>query len=207
VRKADLTKERKSYFTARRKPHILEIESAVYVMVDGVGDPINSSVFEERTRLLYNLVGRMQSTEGSAEGTQVSVPPLEALWWTDNPEDFSLENRDLWKWTAMIMLPNATTRDEFERARARLSHGSEDRVPEALRLGSLSEGTCAQMLHIGPYADEGASMKVLLDFIRARGYEPRGKHHEIYLGNPHKVAPAKLRTIIRRPIEPKPSGA
>ncbi len=201
MRKIDLTRERKSHFTARRKPQVVELSPASYAMVDGAGDPNNTPDFEEKTRLLHNLVGRIRTIGGSSD-LELVVPPLEALWWTENPEDFSLENRDLWNWTAMLMVPDFVTRDDFERARESLTHGREQEALGALRLGTLEEGVCVQTLHLGPYSEEGKSLRLMDEFMKSKGYKPRGKHHEVYLGNPRKVAPEKLRTIIRRPVEP-----
>lgn len=201
VQKGDLTKRRKEYFTAKRKPQILDLDGAMYAMVDGSGDPIDSSAFELKTQVLNNLVRRILSSIAE-DGKSLEVPPLEALWWTEDPQDFSLENRDLWKWTALIMVPNQVTRDDFERVRSNMSQGKDDEVLSALRLGSLEEGRVAQVLHVGPYSDEGRTLRTLQDFIASKGYQTRGKHHEIYLGNPRRVAPERLRTIIRRPVEP-----
>jgi hypothetical protein len=201
VRKGDLVRSRKKYFTAKRKPQILDLDGAMYAMVDGSGDPIDSSSFELKTQVLGNLVRRILSTVVE-DGKSFDVPPLEALWWTDDPQDFSLENRDLWKWTALIMVPNHVTRDDFERVRANMGQGKDDETLSAVRLGSLEEGRVAQVLHVGPYSEEGRTLRVLQDFIAAKGYRSRGKHHEIYLGNPRRVAPERLRTIVRRPVEP-----
>lgn len=207
MHKGDLRKSRKTYFLAKRKPQILELKSAMYAMVDGSGDPIVSGAFELKTQVLHNLVRRLLSSVMD-EGRGFEVPPLEALWWTDDPQDFSLENRDLWKWTALIMVPDQVTRDDFDRARSNMSQGRNDEILSALRLGSLEEGLVAQMLHVGPYSDEGRTVKALEEFIASKGYRSRGKHHEIYLGNPRRVAPVahvapeRLRTIIRRPVEP-----
>ncbi|MFW5786478.1 MAG: GyrI-like domain-containing protein [bacterium] len=201
MRRIDLTRQRKSHFTARRKPQVVELSPATYVMIEGTGDPSNTREFEEKTQLLHNLVGRIRTIGGSGD-RNLAVPPLEALWWTENPEDFSLQNRDLWKWTAMLMVPDFVTRDDFERARESLTHGRDDDALVALRLGTLQEGLCVQVLHVGPYSEEGATLRLLNDFMESRGYRTRGKHHEVYLGNPRKVAPEKLRTIVRRPVEP-----
>jgi len=201
VTRRDLTKEYKTYFSAGRKPAVLELpEFRSFVMTDGSGDPSNSPSFHEKTRLLYNLVGRIRSSESPGVG-EFEMPPLEALWWTERPEDFSLENRDLWQWTLMIMIPNEVTRDDFERARARVSYGRSDTALESLRLASRRDGQVAQILHVGPYPEEKRSLNVLRKFLDARGYHARGLLHEIYLGNLRRVAPERLRTILRLPLD------
>ncbi|NBC31024.1 MAG: hypothetical protein GVY29_13655 [Spirochaetes bacterium] len=200
MRKGDLTRSRKTYFSAKRKPQILELTGAMYAMVDGSGDPIDSDAFELKTQVLHNLVLRILSSVMDV-GRGFEIPPLEAIWWTDDPQDFSFENRDLWKWTALIMVPDQVTRDDFDRVRSNMSQGKSDDILSAVRLGSLEEGIVAQMLHVGPYSEEGRTVKALEEFIASKGYQSRGKHHEIYLGNPRRVAPERLRTIIRRPVE------
>jgi hypothetical protein len=172
----------------------------MYAMVDGSGDPIDSDAFELKTQVLHNLVLRILSSVMDV-GRGFEIPPLEAIWWTDDPQDFSFENRDLWKWTALIMVPDQVTRDDFDRVRSNMSQGKSDDILSAVRLGSLEEGIVAQMLHVGPYSEEGRTVKALEEFIASKGYQSRGKHHEIYLGNPRRVAPERLRTIIRRPVE------
>lgn len=199
--KRDLTKERKTYFSAGRKPSILQLpEVRSFVMTDGSGDPSDSPSFQEKTRLLHNLVGRIRSSESPGVG-EFEMPPLEALWWTEHPEDFSLENRDLWQWRLMVMIPDELARDDFERARARVSYGRSDSALDSLRLGTRRAGRVAQILHVGPYPEEKRSLKILETFLEGRGYRARGVLHEIYLGNPRRVAPERLRTILRLPLD------
>jgi hypothetical protein len=140
--------------------------------------------------------------------------PLEGLWWVDDPEQRDLftdvalgraeirdTDRSLWRWRAlMAQLPpidEAAVSQAVERAREKGLH-----AVDRLRFEPWREGLCAQTLHVGPYAEEGPTIRLLHEGIAAAGYQPRGRHHEIYIGDPRRSAPEKLRTIIRHPVEP-----
>jgi len=126
--------------------------------------------------------------------------PLEGLWWVDDMSTFSVDDKSSWSWTAMIMQPDVVT-DEL--VRRSISDASKKKpLPAAakLRLGRFREGLAAQILHTGPYSAEGPMIGRLHAFVVEAGYRLRGKHHEIYLSDPSRADPAKLRTIIRQPV-------
>ena len=134
-------------------------------------------------------------------GRDYVVMPLEGLWWAEDMETFTAESdKNAWLWTAMIMQPEWITEDMVERAVARVREKENSPTLEQLRFQVFDEGLSAQILYVGPYADEGPTIARLHAFIAENGYELHGKHHEIYLSDPRRTAPEKLKTVIRQPV-------
>ena len=138
-----------------------------------------------------------------AVGRDYTVMALEGLWWTDPPEAFSMAARGEWHWTAMILQPEWITRSMLDDAiGAAVEKGKVDSATAAkARLETLDEGLSVQVLHVGPYETEPPKIAAMHEYAREQGYKLRGKHHEIYLGDPRRVAPEKLKTILRHPVE------
>ncbi|MEN6409252.1 MAG: GyrI-like domain-containing protein [Anaerolineaceae bacterium] len=130
-----------------------------------------------------------------------TVMGLEGLWWVPDMNDFTVDNKDAWLWTMMIRQPDQVTPEQFERARVDVIKKKGEGSYNQVRLERFEEGLCAQVMHIGPYAAEAPTIQALHAFIAAAGRTRRGKHHEIYLGDPRRTDPAKLRTILRQPAE------
>jgi len=128
------------------------------------------------------------------------VMPLEGLWWSGQTPEFRMDRKDLWKWTAMIAQPDFITDDLFAKARDELAKKKDVPGLSAMRLERFHEGLSAQVLHIGPYSAEPPTIERLHRHVRETGHTLRGKHHEIYMGDPRRAAPEKLKTIIRQPI-------
>jgi hypothetical protein len=128
------------------------------------------------------------------------VPPLEGLWWSDDTGDFLAGNKDAWEWTLMIMQPEFVTEEMLTKAVEELKAKKKTAGLDLVRLDTFNEGLSAQVLHIGPYAAEGLTIARLHAFIKDKGYEIRGKHHEIYLSDPQRTEPEKIKTIIRQPV-------
>jgi len=129
------------------------------------------------------------------------VMALEGLWWADDLRAFSSARKDEWKWTAMIMQPDIITPELVELARADLIEKKNPAAAPKIRLEAYHEGLSAQIMYFGPYADEGPTIQRLHDFIHESGHQLRGKHHEIYVGDPRRTAPEKLKTVIRQPMQ------
>jgi len=127
------------------------------------------------------------------------VMPLEGLWWSKN-DRFDLKRRDKWHWTAMIMQPEQVTQTLVVETVQEVLKKKDLPAASELHLGILHEGVYAQVMHIGPYSEDGYTIEMLHEFIENKGYHRSGKHHEIYLGNPRRTAPEKLRTVLRQPI-------
>jgi hypothetical protein len=110
------------------------------------------------------------------------------------------ENKDAWKWTSMMVQPEFVTEALFAEAMAEVKKKKAPAAIDKVRLEKYTEGRCAQIMHIGPYSEEGPTIAKLHAFIEESGYEKTGKHHEIYLGDPRRAAPEKLKTVIRQPV-------
>jgi len=196
--KVDLKKEMASYRARRGVFEVIDVPPLQYLMIDGHGDP-NTQAFEDALTTLYSVAYPLKFMSKNELDRDYVVMPLEALWWADDMGSFSIErDKSRWEWTAMILTPDWITDDQFARARAAATAPALDR----LRLETLVEGTCVQVLHVGPFDAEGPVLSRLhQEFIPAHGLRMTGKHHEIYLSDPRRVAPEKLRTILRQPVE------
>jgi hypothetical protein len=133
--------------------------------------------------------------------------PLEGLWWTPDMSKFTTEDKSAWDWTLMIMQPDQVTTEVFEDAWAKAAKKKSLAAISKVRLEHLTEGLVAQVTHVGPYAAEAPAIQRLHAFIAEQGYQRRGKHHEIYLSDPRRVDPEKLKTILRQPVAIRPTAA
>jgi hypothetical protein len=190
-------------YAATRTPELVRVPSMSFLMVDGHGDPNVSDEYRAAVEALYRLSYTLKFAIKKEIGLSYRVGPLEGLWWSDDMADFSAARKDDWRWTAMIAQPEAVTPTRFEGAIEELRRKRPLAATDRVRLARFEEGLAGQVLHIGPYRDEGPTIERLHAFIRERGFSfdgRREKHHEIYLGDPRRAAPEKLRTIIRQPV-------
>lgn len=198
--KVDLREVMKAYWTAPAGSFgIVDVPELKYISIDGEGDPNGSVAYQQALNWLYALSYAIKFAS-KATGRDYSVAPLEGLWWADDMNDFAANRRDRWKWTAMIMQPawidDADYLDALSSVRAKLGD-----PPSSLRFEAYAEGLSAQTLHIGPYDAEGPTIARLHDvFLKENGLVPNGQHHEIYLSDPRRTQPSKLRTVIRQPV-------
>lgn len=200
MEKIDFKKEYRAFYTARTEPSIVDVPPMQFLMVDGSGNPNTSPRFPECMSGLYPVAYSLRFAVKAEEQVAYSVMPLQGLWWLPG-EDFDFSVKDRWLWTLMIMQPDFVTEERFESARASARRKEDLPIFDELRLETYHEGLAAQILHIGPYADEAPNIQKLHAFIGDSGHTLRGKHHEIYIGDPNRSAPEKLKTIIRQPIE------
>lgn len=180
---------------------LLEVPELKFLMVDGAGDPNTSEDYRQAVQWLYSLSYGLKFAS-KARGHDYGVAPLEGLWWSNDMSDFAAGRKDKWSWTAMIMQPDWIRQADVDAAmgRARQKLGV---PPTSLRLEDFAEGYSAQTMFVGPYADEGPTIARLHgEFLPANGLKPNGKHHEIYLSDPSRTAPDKLKTVIRQPVRP-----
>lgn len=202
--KKDLTKELQTlYFPPSKEPVAVKIPKMNFLMVDGRGDPNTCKDFQEAIGALYSLSYTMKfMLKFAPKKVEHVVMPLEALWWTDKGKDFLTAEKGSWNWTAMIAQPDHVTKDLVSKARDEIIRKKKD-VPglDKVRFESFDEGLSAQILHIGPYAGERPAIEKLMKFIQDSGHKPRGKHHEIYMSDPRRCKPEKLKTIVRHPME------
>ncbi len=172
-----------------------------FVKVDGRGDPNSAPAYSQAIQWLYSVSYALKFAAKAEKGRDYVVPPLEGLWWSDDPEDFRARRKDQWRWTMMIMAPEFIGSAHFDAAVAKAREKLGE-PPASLRHERLDEGRCLQTLHIGSYDAEGPTLARLHDEIMpAEGLTFAGHHHEIYLSDPRKTAPERLRTILRQPVK------
>jgi len=191
----------------------IDVPELTYFAVDGAGAPEGGD-FAAAIQALYGVSYAAHFLLKKELGHAPGVGPLEALWWVDDPDQHAAvaaiaagrataadTDRDMWQWRAMISQPAVVDDQLAQRAIAQFRAKRPSPALDRVRLMAWAEGRCAQMLHIGPYREEAPSIVRLHSAIAAAGLRPRGKHHEIYLGDPRRAAPDKLRTILRQPVE------
>jgi len=200
MKKVDLKKELHIYSSSAKEVQTLEVPEMNFLMMDGQGDPNTSNEYRDSLEALYGLSYTLKFMIRKEKTVDYGVMPLEGLWWADDMSNFSTGNKDAWKWTSMIMQPHFVTDDLFRQATEQVARKKSLPALSKARFESFHEGLSAQIMHIGPYAAEEPTIERLHNFIRENGYELRGKHHEIYLSDPRRSAPEKIRTIIRHPI-------
>ena len=199
-RDIDLKKTLKPFYSASAtKPAIVDVPAMNVIMVDGKGDP-NGAAFQEAVGTLYSVAYTTKFSFKKEKGIDYPVLPLEGLWSADDIQDFVKAKRDNWKWTLFIGLPDVVTKKDFAETVAIVK--KKEKVPRLaeVRLQKFAEGKAAQILHIGPYSAERETIERLHRFVEEQGFRLRGRHHEIYLGDPRRSTPEKLKTIIRHPV-------
>lgn len=171
-------------------------------MLDGQGDPNTSQDYQDAIQAIYSVsyTLKFKLKKGPPPRDYV-VMPLEGLWWADDMDDFLLGNKDQWKWTAMLMQPEYVTKEHFLEASEEAGEKKDLPALPKMRFEEYDEGLSAQIMYIGPFADEGPTIVKLHKFIEDEGHELRGKHHEIYLSDPRRTKPERLRTVIRQPVK------
>jgi hypothetical protein len=201
--KIDFKKELKHlYKPSAKKVEIVDVPQMNFLMIDGEGDPNISQEFQDAVETLYSLsyTLKFMIKKGDLK-VDFGVMPLEGLWWTDDMSQFSTENKDNWKWTLMMMQPEYVTAELFNEAAEQVKKKKNPPALSKVRFGVFSEGKAAQIMHIGPFSEEGPTIKNVHSFIQENGCKLSGKHHEIYLSDIRKAAPEKWKTIIRQPMK------
>lgn len=201
--KIDYKKELAHLYTASAKqPVLVDVPTLNYLSVDGLGDPNTSSAYQEAVQALFSVAYTIKfSIKKSSTGVDYGVMPLEGLWWVDDMRQFSVTRKDEWKWTLLIMQPSIVTKSIVEACRSELARKKDLPALAKVKFAAFNEGKAAQILHIGPFSEEGPTIAKLHAFIEASGFKLSGKHHEIYLSDIRRAAPAKWKTIIRQPVE------
>ncbi|WP_120005262.1 GyrI-like domain-containing protein [Nesterenkonia muleiensis] len=200
--KIDLKKTLDSYRAKRDEFRVLNLPESRYLMIDGHGDPNTSSAYADALKTLYPVAYKLKFASKRTLGRDYVVPPLEGLWWAENMDSYtSARDKSQWNWTMMLMTPGWIDQQMVHTAIEEVSAKDSPLRLADIRWESLSEGRCVQTLHIGPYDDEAAVLAHLHhEFIPKNGLRTVGKHHEIYLSDPRRTAPEKLRTILRQPV-------
>jgi len=179
--------------------HVVDVPEMNFLMLDGKGDPNISGDYQQAVEALYTISYGIKFAH-KAQGFDHVVPPLEGLWWMENMNDFTLANKDSWEWTMMIMQPEWVTDDSVEKVRHDAIKKKKLASLTKVRFGPYREGLSVQFLYTGAYENEAPTIAAMHQYIKINGYLTNGKHHEIYLGDPRKISPEKLLTILRQPI-------
>lgn len=203
MRRIDLKKELKHlYNPSAKEVVIVDVSKMNFLMIDGSGNPNTSQEFKDAVEALHAISYALKfMIKKGKTAINYGVMPLEGLWGAEDITKFNMESKDLWKWTVMIMQPEYVTKDLFSEALKQVEKKKNLPALSKIRFESFHEGLSAQIMHIGPYSAESPTIEKLHSFIEENKYELRGKHHEIYLSDPRKSAPPKLKTVIRQPIK------
>jgi len=186
------------YAPSARRFGVVEVPRFEFLAVDGRGDPDTSPEYADAVAELYALSYAAKFASKRMLERDYVVAPLEGLWLGDSPEPFVAGRRADWRWMMLIRQPDWLTEEVRGEARARAK-----RDVSAVREATLAEGLSVQILHVGGYDEEAPTIARLHDeFLPQNGYAENGPHHEIYLGDPRRVAPEKLRTVLRQPVRP-----
>ena len=201
MEKIDYKKELKHlYRSSAKKVEVVEVPKMNFLMIDGDGGP-NHPTFQNAIEVLFPLSYTLKfMIKKSDIGIDYGVLPLEGLWWADDMSSFINDKKDDWKWTLMIMQPELVKKEMVVKAIEEVRKKKNPVALPLVRFESFSEREVAQIMHIGPFSEEGPTVEKVHTFIENSGKQLSGKHHEIYLSDIRRTAPARLKTIIRQPM-------
>jgi DNA-binding PadR family transcriptional regulator len=198
----DFKKDLKHLYNPTSKAFtVVDVPRMQFLMIDGHGDPNTAQEYQDAIEALYTVAYTLKFMSKKTLGKDYVVPPPEGLWWADDMEAFVKRDKSTWDWTMMIMQPDWIGQAMVEQA---VEQAKKKGLPalSKLRLESYHEGLSVQIMHIGSFADEGPTLhKLHHEFIPQGGYQTNGKHHEIYLSDPRRTAPEKLKTVLRQPVK------
>jgi len=204
--KLDLYSEYRTEYVRPRKPTLVTVAPAKYLGIEGRGAP-GGDAFNEALAALYNVSFTVKMARKRI-GTEYGISKLEALWWTDHPaQEYASVPKDEWRWELLIRVPEYIAEHEVNAAITSLLEKKKPAAVGRVMLVVLDEGACVQLLHRGPYENEPLSLQRMLDYAKSQDLRFRGKHHEIYLTDARRVAPDRLRTILRMPVTPAGVGS
>jgi hypothetical protein len=197
--KTDLTKKFKGYYRASRIPEIASFEGGRYLTIEGSGAPAGEE-FSQKVEALYPVAYGVKKI-CKARRNDFAVPKLEALWWVDGNRDARGISRNEWKWKLLIRVPEFVTQGDVTSAKEERMKRKKLALAAEIHLERLENGRCVQLLHVGPYSDEPRSIDLMHKFMETKGLKADGLHHEIYLSDPRKTAPQKIKTVLRQPVQ------
>lgn len=205
--KTDFKKTLDAYRARSGRFRVLDVPDTRYLMLDGHGDPNDAPAFSEAIRALYPVAYGLKFASKRDLGRDYVVPPLEGLWWAEDMDSFtSARDKSRWDWTLMLMVPDWLGEDAFAAAVERSRAKNPPARLDDIRLETLSEGRCVQTLHVGSFDEEAEVLRRLHHaFVPENGLRVVGRHHEVYLSDFRRVAPARQRTLLRQPVAPAPA--
>ena len=203
MEKIDFRKQLKNlYMPSEKEFSVVDVPAMRYLMIDGSGNPNTSQDYKDALEALYAVSYTLKFDGKKELGKDYVAPPLEGLWWAGDMASFSPGNKDGWRWTMMIMQPGWITSAMI--AKAIETTGLKKSIPglSLIREETLTEGRCVQIMHVGSYDEEAPVLAGLHnEYLPQNQLVPNGKHHEIYIGDPRKTAPSKLKTVLRQPVK------
>lgn len=207
MEKIDLKKRFKHlYLPTAKKVSVVQVPALKFIMIDGQIPagilPADSVDFQNALQALYGLSYTLKFISKLREDNPIdyTVMALEGLWWTETG-DFDLPTDQDWFFRAMMLQPDHISQDMIQEAAAKVAEKGENPALAKANFGEFHEGLSIQIMHIGPYADEGNTLEVMRVFARENGYRYRGRHHEIYIGDPRRAKPKNLKTVLRQPVK------
>jgi hypothetical protein len=199
--KIDLKKELKAlYVPSAKEVTLIDVPEMNFIMIDGQGSP-ESEQYQQAITALYSIAYTIKFDKKKADGTDFTVMALEGLWWAEDYKEFDPEtgDRNKWKWTMMMLQPDFVTKKDFLNAQESASKKKPNPLIAKVRFERFKEGKSAQIMHIGPYSAEGPNIQRMHQKIKEIGGSLSGKHHEIYMSDPRRGDPAKIKTVLRQP--------
>ena len=203
MQKIDFKRELKHlYRPSAKKVVVVDVPAMNFLMIDGIGNPNNSTKFQEATEALFAVSYRMKfMIKKGAQQIDYGVMPLEGLWWADDMTAFSVDKKEDWKWTLMTMQPEYVTPELYAEAVELVKQKKNPAALPLMRFEAYEEGQVAQIMHIGPFSEEGPTVAKVHAYIEENGGELTGLHHEIYLSDIRRAAPEKWKTVVRQPFQ------
>lgn len=189
------------YAASTKEPEIVDVPALNFLMIDGRGDPNVSLEYKEAVSALFSLAYALKFHVKKTLGIDYGVMPLQGLWWAEDMIDFLAGAKERWLWTMMILQPEWVTAEMAARLQGETSKKKDMPLINKIRFETYHEGTSVQLMHIGPFSDEGPNVARIHEYAAEYGYQRSGKHHEIYLSDFTRTAPDKLRTILRQPLK------
>jgi hypothetical protein len=204
MEKVDFKKQLQPLYAPPKKFVLVEVPAMQFLMVDGHGDPNTAQTYQDALEALYAVAYKQKFISKQALAKDYVVPPLEGLWWAEAMDSFTLQrDKTQWDWTMMIMVPDWITTAIFQDAIVQVQRAKSLTALHKLRMETYHEGLSVQIMHIGSYDAEGPVLAQLhQEYLPDHKLIENGKHHEIYLSDPRRVAPEKLKTILRQPVAP-----
>jgi hypothetical protein len=206
MEKYDLKAARRDLYGPSAKDFsVVDVPAMTYLAIDGSGDPNTSDEYAAAVEALYTLAYTLKAHSKKVLERDFVVAPLEGLWWADDMSAFIRRDKSSWHWTMLIALPDWISAEAVAAARATARAKKDLPAIDAVTVRTLNEGHCVQILHVGSYDDEGPALARLHEsYLPEHALAPSGHHHEIYLSDPRRTEPAKLKTILRQPVQPIP---
>jgi len=197
--KLDLVKEYKSYYKAVKKPEIVEFDAINYLSIEGQGEPAGE-VFVNKVEALYPLAYGIKKI-CKEQNSDFGVPKLEGLWWVEGNMPALEVPRSEWYWKLLIRMPEFVTEEMMVSVQPVVAKKKKSELIKEISFEKIMEGKCVQIMHIGPYSTEPETISSLMKFMSQNNLSINGLHHEIYLSDPRKTEPSKMKTLIRYPVK------